>query len=137
MRLDEALAAASANLRSIEDGCRRELDDRLARVLAFARRDPSTRPSETELADLAHDVDRALTACGGLNLPLLGKALIVLSAMADALSQTLYWPSGALTPAINLVALFRNGGIEEAEGNLLLDQLHLCLAQYLRHAGET
>lgn len=137
MRVDEALAAASENLRSIEDVCRQELAERLEPVLAFAQRDPSARPSDGEIADLVHHVDRALTACGALNLPLLGKALILLSAMADALSHTRYWPAGALTPAINLVVLFRHGGIDDAEGELLLQQLHLCLAQYLRHAGET
>jgi len=137
IRADEALAAAADNLRSLEDVCRQELDERLAPVLAFTRREPSERPSDAEMADLVHHVDRALTACGALNLPLLGKALILLSAMADALSQTRYWPSGALTPAINLVALFGHGGIDDAEGELLLEQLHLCLAQYVRHAGES
>lgn len=56
------------------------------------------------------------------------------SAMADALSHTRYWPAGALTPAINLVAVFRHGTVPDADGEALLEQLHLCLAQYVRHA---
>lgn len=134
VRVGDALEAAAENLRSIEDVCRQELDARLTPVLEFARRDPSVRPSDGEMADLVHHVDRALTACGALNLPLLGKTLILLSAMADALSHTTYWPDGALTPAINLVAIFRHGTVPDADGEALLEQLHLCLAQYVRHA---
>lgn len=135
VRVGDALEAAAENLRSIEDVCVQELDARLVPVLEFARRDPGIRPSDADLADLIHHVDRALTACGALNQPLLGKTLILLSAMADALSHTRYWPDGALTPAINLVAVFRHGSVPDVEGDALLRQLHLCLTQYVRHAG--
>ena len=136
IRVDEALAAAEENLRSIEDVCRQELDERLVPILDFARRDPAVRPTHAETTELIHHVDRALTACGALNAPLLGKTLILLSAMADALSHTNYWPKGALTPAINLVALFRQESVRDVEGEALLEQLHLCLAQYVRHAAQ-
>ncbi|MBU1324679.1 MAG: hypothetical protein KJ676_05510 [Alphaproteobacteria bacterium] len=134
VRAADALEAAVENLKSIEDVCVQELDARLVPVLAFAHRDPALRPSDAEMADLIHHADRALTACGALNLPLLGKTLVLLSAMADALSHTRYWPDGALTPAINLVAVFRHGSVPDADGEALLEQLHLCLTQYVRHA---
>lgn len=136
MRAADALGKANENLKSIEDICREELDQRLVPVLAFAHRDPAVRPSNAELAELMHNVDRALTACGALNLPLLGKTLILLSAMADALSHTLYWPEGALNPAINLISLFRHAGLDESGAEALLGQLNVCLAQYVRHAGD-
>ena len=135
MRAADALGRATENLKSIEDICREELDQRLAPIMAFAHRDPSVRPENSELQSLMNDVDRALTACGALNLPLLGKTLILLSAMADALTHTLYWPEGALNPAINLISLFRHTGLDDAGAEALLGQLNVCLAQYLRHAS--
>ena len=136
LRVDEALEAATENLKAIEDVCRQELDARLGPVIRFGRRDPAVRPTDEEMSELVHHVDRALTACGALNLPLLGKTLIVLSAMADALRHTDYWPTGALNPAINLVMLFRQGAVADDDGEALLRQLHLCLTQYVRHAEE-
>lgn len=128
-----ALMGADRRLDLIRADCRRELDLRLERLAAFARRDPVTRPPDETLEQVILEAEAALTACGALNQPMLGRALGMLCAMADALMHTRYWPEGALNPAINLVGLCRTGDLPEPQGEVLLQALERCLAQYLRH----
>ena len=135
LKASEALRAAADNLRSIEQICLEELDVQLKPILAFLDRGPR-RPSNDELQALMRAADSALTACGALDKPLLGRALLMLCAMADALSQTDYWPDRALDPAIQLVALSRARSLPDEDAGALLDNLNLCLGQYLQHAGE-
>lgn len=134
LTVEAAIEAASANLTSIEDICAAELDRRLDPIMSYLARDPKQRPTDEELAEIMANADAALTACGALNFPMLGRALIMLCALADALRHTDYWPAGALTPAINLVTLTRASHIstEAAEG--LLHELHRCLASYIDHS---
>jgi hypothetical protein len=134
IRVKEALDAAVTNLLTIEDICSEELDRRLVPLMSHLARDPAQRPTDEELASIMSDADAALTACSALNLPMLGRALIMLCAFADALRNTDYWPTGALTPAINLVTLTRASHIstEAAEG--LLVELQRCLVRYIEHS---
>lgn len=134
IRVGEALAAASANLAQLEAQCVTALDERLEALARFAREHPAVRPPPASLDQLISDAESALTVCGGVGRPLLAKALILLSAMADTLKHTDYWPVGALTPAINLACLFRNADVSDSEGEALLKQLGLCLDQYVRRA---
>lgn len=134
LRAGDALDAAAANLRTIEAVCLEELEERLGPLRAFANRPDDLRPTDAEFADLLQHVDRALTACGALNRPRLGQALLLLSAMTDALSHTHYWPRGALNPAIGLVTLFHHSEATDDEASSMLSQLQLCLNQYVRHA---
>lgn len=135
MRPREALAAAEANLASLETICREELALRLDKVKAFIDRDPSRRPASYELDQLIHDADAALTACGALGVPALGRALVMLCAQADALRQSQYWPPGALNPAVELIVLLYSGRLPESSAGLLLGELERCLATYLNHSG--
>lgn len=128
-----ALMAADRRLDLIRDDCRRELDVRLERLNAFARRDPAQRPPDQTLERVILEAEAALTACGALNRPMLGRALGLLCAMAHALMHTRYWPEGALNPAINLVGLCRAGDLPGPQGEVMLQALERCLAQYLRH----
>lgn len=134
--VDQALRAAETNLAGIESICRDELDRRLKPILAFIGRNPDRRPDDDDLRELIAHAEAALTACGALNQPLLGRTLVMLCAMADALSHTQYWPRGALNPAINLISLFQSGHLPDAEGEALMQELHRCLAQYVRHIGD-
>ncbi|MFW2342236.1 hypothetical protein [Brevundimonas sp.] len=133
MKAHEALAGAEENLNSIEDICLKELDLRLAPIVAFLDYPADVRPSSESLAALIHHADRALTACGALTMPALGKTLLILSAMADALSQSDYWPQGALNPAINLISLFRVRDVPDKDAASLLSNLEMCLNQYVKH----
>ena len=134
IKVSEAIEAAGANLSSVEDICKAELDRRLVPILAHLARDPHQRPSDEELAGIMSDADAALTACGALNLPMLGRALIMLCALADALRHTDYWPSGALAPAINLITLARASRIDTPAAEALLGELHRCLQRYIEHS---
>lgn len=134
LKVSEALRAASENLQSIETICLEELDERLRPVLDFIGRPGTVRPTDAELQALIDHADRALTACGGLDKPHLGRALIMLCAMADALRHSNFWPAGALDPALGLVALFRHQSLPDRDSAVLLEQLNLCLARYLSHA---
>jgi len=67
---------------------------------------------------------------------MLGRALIMLCALADALSHTDYWPAGALAPAINLLTLTRASHIPAPAAEALLGELHRCLACYIEHSGD-
>lgn len=129
----QALMAADRRLDVIRTDCLRELDLRLERLQVFAQRDPAVRPSDEALDGVIAQAEAALTACGGLNRPMLGRALVLLCAMADALMHTRYWPEGALNPAIDLVGLCRWGDLPDAQGEVLIQALQTCLAQYLRH----
>jgi len=134
VRVAEALAAAAENLKGIEAECRRDLEDSLAPIMAFLARNPDERPADEEIVALLSHVNRALTACGALDLPLLGRTLIMLGAMADALAATRHWPAGALNPAINLVWLFSQRTVPSKEAEALIAQLQLCLDQYRDYA---
>lgn len=135
LRPRDALAAAEANLASLEAVCREELGLRLTRVLGFIDRDPHQRPDVLELDQLIRDADAALTACGALAEPVLGRALIMLCAQADALRQTPYWPPGALNPAVELISLIHSGRLQQDSATLLLAELELCLERYLNHSA--
>lgn len=132
-KIRDALAAADANLALIDEECRAELDRRLAPLLAFTARPPAVRPETSELQALAQEAEAALTACGGLALPSLGKTLVIVCAMADALANTDYWPAGALNPALNLVALFRSGSVSDEDSAALLSELARCLDRFNAH----
>lgn len=134
IRPSEAIAAAEANLASLETVCREELALRLDKVKAFIDRDPHQRPAVEELDQLIRDADAALTACGALGVPALGRSLVMLCAQADALRQTQYWPPGALNPAVELAILLHSGRLPEASAGVLLVELELCLARYLNHS---
>lgn len=136
IRSREALAAAEANLASLETVCREELALRLDKVKAFIDRDPKRRPTACELDQLINDADAALTACGALGVPALGRALVMLCAQADALRQSRYWPPGALNPAVELIVLLHSGKLPETSAGLLLRELELCLAAYLNHSAD-
>lgn len=136
MKVSEALGAADSNLSSLQDICNAELDRRLAPILTYLARDQNQRPTDEELAEIMRDADAALTACGALDLPMLGRALIMLCALADALSHTDYWPAGALAPAINLITLTRASHITAPAAEALLGELHRCLACYIEHSGD-
>jgi hypothetical protein len=133
IKAHQALAGAEENLASIEEICLKELDLRLAPIIAFLDYPEDVRPSSESLVNLIHHADRALTACGALNKPALGRTLLILSAMADALSQSDYWPQGALNPAINLISLFRVRDVPHADATSLLSHLEMCLNQYVQH----
>jgi len=128
----KALTDAEKNLATIEESCLRELDLQLGPIIAFLDQAPEVRPSPESLAALIHHADRALTACGALNKPKLAQTLLILSAMADALGQSDYWPQGALDPAINLISLFRVRDVSDKDAASLLSHLELCLNQYVQ-----
>lgn len=136
IKISEALGAAAANLETLEDICRAELDLRLRPVMALLDRNPAERPLDEDLAEVISQANAALTVCGVLKLPILGRALIMLCALADALRHTTYWPSGALTPAVNLITLARAGHIGDAPAEALLGELQRCLARYIEHSTE-
>lgn len=136
IRASEALAAAQANLETIEEICVQELDRRLAPLSQFARDYPVRRPPDSVLEQVSQDAGAALTACSGLNRPMLGKALLMLCAMADALSHTRYWPDGALAPAIATIALLRSGQLPDPVAEDLISELQRCLVCYIQHADE-
>lgn len=135
MTVRQALARTEENLASIEEICLHELDLRLAPIIAFLDYPEDVRPSSESLLNLIYHADRALTACGALNKPALGKTLLILSAMADALSQSDYWPQGALNPAVNLVSLFRVRDVPGEDAASLLSHLEMCLSQYVQHVN--
>jgi hypothetical protein len=128
----QALTDAEKNLASIQESCLRELDLRLAPIVAFLDYPPEVRPSPETLATLVHHADRALTACGALNKPKLARTLLILSAMVDALSQSDHWPQGALNPAINLISLFRVRDVPDEDAASLLSHLEMCLTRYVQ-----
>lgn len=130
-----ALAGAAANLETLEDSCRAELDLRLRPVMALLDRNPAARPPDDDLAEVMAQANAALTVCGVLKLPMLGRALIMLCALTDALRQTTCWPAGALTPAVNFVALARAGHIGDAAAETLLEELQRCLARYIGYSA--
>lgn len=136
MKVGDALEAAAANLSTLEDVCQAELDARLEPIQQLLAAPPNQRPSDETLQRVMMQADAALTACGALNLPMLGRALIMLCALADALQHTRYWPSGALTPAINLVTLTRSRHIADDSAEALLAELQRCLVRYLEHSEE-
>lgn len=104
--------------------------------MALLDRDPAVRPSDEDLAEVMAQANAALTVCGVLKLPMLGQALIMLCALADALRHTTYWPAGALTPAVNLITLTRAGHIGDAAVATLLGELQRCLARYIEHTTD-
>lgn len=134
VRVSEALAAAQANLDSIEDICLEELDLRLLPLTEFARDYPVVRPPDAVLQQVGRNASAALTACSGLNKPLLGRTLLMLCAMIDALSHTRYWPDGALNPAIAMLGLLRSGQVPDTLAEDLITELQRCLVQYVEHA---
>lgn len=136
IRVSEALAAAAANLETLEEICQAELDLRLRPVLTLLDKNPAVRPLDEELAEVMAQANAALTVCGVLKLPMLGQALIMLCALADALRHTTYWPAGALTPAVNLVTLTRAGHIGDAAAETLLGELQRCLVRYIEHSTD-
>lgn len=136
IKVSEALAAAAANLETLEDICQAELDLRLRPVLTLLDRNPAVRPPDEDLAEVMAQANAALTVCGVLKLPMLAQALIMLCALADALRHTTYWPAGALTPAVNLVTLTRAGHIGAAAAETLLGELKRCLARYIEHSTD-
>ncbi|MGQ2989601.1 MAG: hypothetical protein ACT6RD_09820 [Brevundimonas sp.] len=131
LRPGEALAAAAANLGGLRDDCLGEIDRRLQPLAEFALRDPATRPTPAELDTLVEHADAALTACGAVDMPLLGRALVMLCAMADAIRQADRWPPGALNPAINFAHLIRIGAVSDEEAQTLMTELDKCLAAYV------
>lgn len=64
----KALTDAEKNLATIEESCLRELDLQLGPIIAFLDQAPEVRPSPESLAALIYHADRALTACGALNI---------------------------------------------------------------------
>lgn len=136
IKVSEALGAAAANLETLEEVCHAELDLRLRFVMTLLDRDPAVRPPDEDLAEVMSQANAALTVCGVLKLPMLGRALIMLCALTDALRHTTYWPAGALTPAVNLVTLTRAGRIGAAAAETLLGELQRCLARYIEHSTD-
>lgn len=134
VRVSDALAAAEANLASIEGICLEELDLRLLPLAEFARDYPVVRPPDPVLQQVGRNASAALTACSGLNKPLLGRTLLMLCAMTDALSHTRYWPDGALNPAIAMIGLLRSDQVPDSLAEDLITELQRCLVQFVGHA---
>ncbi len=127
----QAVKAAKQNLRELEPACLKVLDTRLAQISAILDGDPTRRPSDDEFAALLAHADEALTACTPLALPLMGQALLLFSAQADALRSADRWPIGALSPAIDFINLVRAGHIEGAAADHVVRELRTCLHQYI------
>lgn len=125
-----ALAMAERRLDEIRGRCRAELERRLDLIAAFAARDPDARPSNEALGRLVRHAEAALTACGALERPLLGRALVLLCAHCDALRTARAWPPEALVPALGLVGLLRTRRLGDAEAERMLDGLARCLTLY-------
>lgn len=134
LRPNEALAAAEENLLGMRADCLAEVDQRLAVLHQFGERHPKRRPPDGELETLLADAEAALTACGALDMPFMGDALVMLCAMVDALRHSDQWPDGALAPALGFIGLARRGALPDEIARKLLNELDRCLQTYVAAA---
>ncbi|MGA0546816.1 hypothetical protein ACO2Q1_16210 [Brevundimonas sp. VNH65] len=130
MRPADALAAAEANLADAAPQFLSDMDAGLEAIWAFAARDPALRPSRQELDDLVTAAGAALTLSGAVGRPHLGRALVMLCALADALREADRWPTGALNPAIDFIRLIRSDSLNEDQMQALLSELDKCLENF-------
>lgn len=136
IKASQALAAAEANLGSIQDACLASLDAELAEIRVFAGLGATRRLEHDELRSLIGVAERALTVTTGVSIPLIGEALRMVCSLAEALMETEHWPEGALEPALNTLTLIRHGQLDRDSGEMLLGELQRCLERYQRLASK-